>query len=54
MSELLFKNVQRIFKENIENYYIDYISEEAAVPFSFMYSFEMNKKLHYMKKGKQG
>lgn len=44
----IMKNIESKYKENIEAYFIDYIIEESAVPFSFMYPTK-TQKLYYMK-----
>ena len=42
------KSIEEKYKENIESCFIDYIIEESAVPFSFLYRAK-NQKLYYMK-----
>lgn len=48
--EEIMKNIEDRFKENIETYSVDFIDKETAVPFSFLYTSEKNKKSYLMKK----
>ncbi len=46
----IMKDIEAAYKDNIDEYSIDAISEESAVPFSFLYEHAKNKRLHYMEK----
>ncbi len=46
----IMKDIEAAYKDKIDEYSIDAITEESAVPFSFLYEHEKNKRLHYLEK----
>ncbi len=51
--DVLMKAIEARFPENIDQYDIDYIIEEAAVPFAFLYDVG-RKQLQYLVRGESG
>lgn len=51
--DALMKDIEARFPENIDQYDIDYVVEEAAVPFAFLYDVG-RKQLQYLARGEPG
>lgn len=51
--DVLMKDIEARFPENIDKYDIDYIVEEAAVPFTFLYDVG-KRQMQYLARGEPG
>ena len=44
----IMKDIEARFREQIDEYRVDYLLQETAVPFSFLYEFEKGRKTHLL------